>query len=78
MIKDEHEQLLADILSASSEDYMDYVRSVHVPRNSAIYDREDGLEEGQYIRENPDGTKVLIAVDDALNEKILKVLTDAA
>ncbi len=78
MTKDEHEQLLANILSASSEDYMDYVRSVHVPHNSAIYDREDGLEEGQYIRENPDGTKLFIAVDDALDEKVIKVLTDAA
>ena len=78
MMKDGHDQLLDDILSASSNDYMDYVRRVHFPRNSAVYDREDGLEEGQYIRENPDGTKVLIAVDDALNEKILKVLTDAA
>lgn len=78
MTKDEHEQLVDDILSASSEDYMDYVRSVHVPHNSAIYDREDGLEEGQYIRENPDGTKLLIEVDDAFDEKVIKVLTDAA
>lgn len=78
MMKDEHEQLLANILSASSEDYMDYVRSVHVPHNSAIYGREDGLEEGQYIRENPDGTKLLIEVDDALDEKVINILTDAA
>ena len=44
MTKDEHEQLVDDILSASSDDYMDYVRSVHVPHNSAIYDREDWFD----------------------------------